>query len=209
MKNKLYLITILLLSAYLIYSYKSTHTYADNLQESISEKILRFHVVANSDTDDDQALKLKVRDEVLAYITPKLSASSSLNETLTIIENESTHIQSVAAEIVSLEGYNYPVNVEITNCYFPMKTYGDMILPPGEYQALKITIGEGVGHNWWCVMYPNICFVGNSTAVMPDESKEKLQHILTDEEYCSIFSNSDSKDDIKINFTSHFSKWFN
>ena len=208
MKNKFYLIIILLLSAYLIYSYKSTHTYADNLQESISEKILRFHVVANSDDDNDQSLKLKVRDGVLAYISPKLSDSSSLNETLVIIENEFTNIQNVAAEIVSQEGYEYSVNVAITDCYFPMKTYGDMILPPGEYQALKITLGEGIGHNWWCVMYPNICFVGNSTAVMPDESKEKLQHILTDEEYCSIFSNSDSNDDIKINFTSHILEWF-
>ena len=209
MKNKIYLIIIILLSTYLIYSYKSTHTYATTLQESISEKILRFHVVANSDNEDDQALKLKVRDGILAYITPKLTNADSLTETIAIIENEITNIQNLALDIVSQEGYNYSINVAVTNCYFPMKTYGDMILPPGEYQALKITIGEGVGHNWWCVMYPNICFVGNSNAIMPDESKEKLQHILTKEEYCSVFSNSDSKDDIKINFTSHFSKWFN
>ena len=208
MKNKLYLVIIFSLLGYLIYSYKNTSTYANEMQESISEKILRFHVVANSDSENDQALKLKVRDAVLAYITPKLVDCSSLSETLTVIENESENLQEVATNIVAQEGYNYSINIAVTNCYFPMKTYADMVLPPGDYQALKIIIGEGLGHNWWCVMFPNVCFVGNSTAIMPDESKEKLQYILTEEEYCSIFSEPDSQDDIHISFTSHFSKLF-
>lgn len=162
------------------------------LQQGISEKILRFHILANSDSGEDQALKLKVRDAVGTYLAEALAEAASLEESTAIVEERITGIEQVAAAVIEEEGYQYSVDASLENCEFPEKTYGEYTFPAGEYQALRLVIGEGGGHNWWCVMYPNICFSGSMYQV-DEESGEKLQAELTNEEYAAILHSGDYK----------------
>ncbi len=131
----------------------------DNVSESYKEKLIRFHVIANSDTEEDQELKLKVRDEIISYLQPKLENSSSIEESEKIITSEYDNLQSISRETILDNGYEYDVKVGIEYSNFPTKQYSNVILPAGEYKALKVVIGEGKGKNWWCVMFPPLCFV--------------------------------------------------
>lgn len=162
------------------------------LQQGISGKILRFHVLANSDSGEDQALKLKVRDAVGNYLAEPLGETGSLEESEAVVEEMIPEIEQVAAAVVEGEGYQYTVDASLENCEFPEKTYGDYTFPAGEYQALRLVIGEGEGHNWWCVMYPNLCFSGSMYQV-DEQSGEKLQAELTNEEYAAILQSRDYK----------------
>ena len=88
---------------------------------------------------------------------------------------------------------SYRAQAKVTSCYFPDKRYGDIIFPEGEYEALRITLGSGKGHNWWCVLYPSLCFRDAANAVVPNEGKEKLKHVLTEEEYSEITAGTEFK----------------
>lgn len=124
---------------------------------SLSSKLVRLHVVANSDTDSDQELKLKVRDDVLCYLEEKLSGVSDREAAEKIIRSEAENIESVAEERIKAEGYSYNVTVSLEEEYFPTTEYDTFSLPAGEYDALRIIIGDGSGHNWWCVVFPSMC----------------------------------------------------
>lgn len=174
----------------------SETTQAKNIQEGIANKIIRFHVLANSDADEDQQLKLKVKDAVVEKMRVILADAKNVDETRSIINDNLTEIQNFAQAILKQEGYAYPVQAELTKCYFPIKTYGDLTFPAGQYEALRITIGEARGRNWWCVMYPRLCFVDSLHAVVPKESKQELQHILTEEEYKEVLFGG--KENVKI-----------
>lgn len=174
----------------------SETTQAKNIQEGIANKIIRFHVLANSDADEDQQLKLKVKDAVVEKMRVILADAKNVDETRSIINENLTVIQNFAQAIVNQEGYAYPVQAELTKCYFPIKTYGDLTFPAGQYEAIRITIGEARGRNWWCVMYPRLCFVDSLHAVVPKESKQELQHILTEEEYKEVLFGG--KENVKI-----------
>lgn len=162
------------------------------LQQGISEKILRFHVLANSDSGEDQALKLKVRDAVGNYLAEPLKEAASLEESEAVVAEKIPGIEQVAEAVIAEEGYQYSVDASLESCEFPEKTYGAYTFPAGEYQALRLVIGEGEGHNWWCVMYPNLCFSGSMYQV-DEKSGEKLQTELTNEEYAAILHNGDYK----------------
>lgn len=165
---------------------------AASIQESIAGKILRFHVIANSDKKEDQALKLKVRDGALAYMQPFLSACESQKESEEAIEAHLLDIQERAQEIVHEQGSAAVVSVSVEKRYFPVKKYGDLVFPEGDYDALCIEIGAAQGKNWWCVLYPRLCFVDSLYAVAPDDSKEELRELLTPEEYEAVLQ-SDEK----------------
>ena len=165
----------------------------DVAAESYKEKLIRFHVIANSDSDEDQELKLKVRDEVIKYLQPKLAKSGSIGESEEIIKNEYDKLEEISKNIISENGYNYDVKVGIEYSNFPTKQYSSVILPAGEYKALKIIIGEGKGKNWWCVMFPPLCFVDEENGVIDKETDEKLKSVLTDEEYELITQKTDKK----------------
>lgn len=171
--------------------------HTEMLQKGISGKILRFHVLANSDSGEDQALKLKVRDAVGSYLAEPLEAAESLEESEAIVEANIPEIEQVAAQVVKEEGYDYTVDASLENCMFPEKTYGEYTFPAGEYEALRLVIGEGGGHNWWCVMYPNLCFSGSMYQV-DEQSGEKLQAELTNEEYAAVLQSGDYKVRFKI-----------
>ncbi len=147
------------------------------------EKLIRFHVIANSDTQNDQELKLKVRDAIIDYLQPKLEKSKSIQESEKIIKLEYDNLQQISKDIIHKNNYNYEVTVNLEYSNFPAKQYSSVVLPAGKYKALKIVIGEGKGKNWWCVMFPPLCFVDKQNSIIEDETDEKLKKILTDEEY--------------------------
>lgn len=165
------------------------------LQKGIASNIIRFHVRAESDSKEDQWLKLQVKEAVLAYISPVLSKSQSVDESRQLLYNESENIRDVAAATLRSLGDESDVNVYFENCYFPMKTYGDMTFPPGEYEAFRVDIGEAQGKNWCCVLYPPLCFVDAVYGEVPEESKEELKGVLTEEEYSMV-----SGENVKFRF---------
>jgi stage II sporulation protein R len=169
-------------------------------QQDISSKIIRFHVIANSDLKSDQQLKLKVRDSVLKYIQPKLKNCKSIDESRKILLANDDKINKIARDVVRENGYNYEVKTMLSNENFPVKTYGNITLPQGNYEAYRIIIGSGKGQNWWCVMFPPLCFVDITKGEASYEQTEKdMKKVLTEEEYKSIdnrINNSDN--DIKV-----------
>ncbi|MCY6485598.1 stage II sporulation protein R [Clostridium aestuarii] len=169
-------------------------------QETIAKKIIRFHVIANSDTIEDQALKLKVRDEVLKYISPKLKKSSSIEESRKIIRDSDECIKKVAQKVIREKKYNYKAETILSHENFPVKSYGNITLPEGEYEAYRIIIGNGKGHNWWCVMFPPLCFTDITKGeVAYKETEREMKQTLTPQEY-ELVNNSDSdlKEDDEI-----------
>lgn len=158
----------------------------DSLTEGIAGAVLRFHVRANSDSEEDQALKLLVRDEILKEMEPLLQEVTSKAGAEQIIEDHLLDIERTAETIIRKEGYDYPVRAYLTEEEFPIKEYGDMRFPSGTYQALRVDIGEHEGANWWCVMYPGLCFVETAGGVVATEGKEELKQVLTPEEYAQI-----------------------
>lgn len=174
-----------------------------SIQHSLANKVLRLHILANSNSSFDQNLKLKVRDKIVEFLTPKLENSTSLNETKKIISGNMDNIKNIASEVVS-EYADYPIAVSLNSSNFPTKHYQKVSFPAGEYEALKIIIGEGKGNNWWCVMFPPLCFTNSSAGTFNEKSEKTLKENLTDEEYNLI--NSD-KPDVKIKF--RLLEWWN
>lgn len=171
---------------------------AADYQKHMAQEILRFHVIANSDSEEDQELKMKVKEGVVSYVSSLTQMGEDLESTKYIISLYLDEIEKEAQRIIHEEGYSYDTKVVLTESYFPIKAYGEAVFPAGVYQALKIEIGKAEGKNWWCVLYPNLCFVDSAYGVLEEEQKEMLKEVLTEEEYDSIF-NVNSKD-IKISF---------
>lgn len=166
------------------------------VQKSLSEEVFRFHVLADSDSDDAQAVKLKVRDEVIKYMKNTMPGNQdiiSAKQTEQWAESHLLEIEKIAEETIREEGYFYGAKAEVSTCYFPEKRYGDVTFPQGYYRALRIELGEAKGHNWWCVLYPNLCFIDASCAVVSEEGKEELKRTLTEEEYEMITATTDFK----------------
>ena len=130
--------------------------------QEIKDDVFRLHILANSDSDEDQSLKLKVRDEILSFTESLYKNSGSKEEALRLTKDNLQAIANRAKQVIYDSGYNYSVTAEISQEYFDTRTYENVTMPSGTYQALRIIIGEGKGHNWWCVMYPSLC-VGAST----------------------------------------------
>lgn len=156
------------------------------IQQGISHKIIRFHVIANSDSDADQALKLKVKEAVVNYTAELLCNSKSISETEDLLSSHANDIISIANNVISENDYDYPVTAEITDTYFPTKSYGSYTFPPGTYRAFQIKIGEAKGKNWWCVLYPPLCFIDISHGTVNPESEELLKETLTTDEFQAV-----------------------
>ena len=157
-----------------------------NVQKETAEEIIRFHVRANSDSKEDQALKLKVKDSIVLYLQEELKDARCLDEARNILYDGRDEIKNIALNVIEEEGYDYPVEVYFEEAYFPMKVYGDMSFPPGVYEAFRVDIGASCGKNWWCVLYPPLCFVDSTYSVVPDSSKEQFKDILSEEAYAAI-----------------------
>lgn len=188
--------SILVLFLLFIYVTICAFSYAQAVSQDIANSVFRLHVIANSDTKEDQDLKYIVRDNVLSYMNELCKNTKSKEEAISIANEHLKEFKQVAIDTIRENGYDYDVTIEIGNFSFPTKTYGDISLPSGYYDALRIKIGNASGQNWWCVMFPPLCFVDVSSGIVPDESKETMKNDLSDEEF-SLISN---EDDAKISF---------
>lgn len=175
---------LLLLAGGCIWKYQEYQL--QQTQRDIAEKILRFHVRANSNSSEDQALKLKVRDAVGSYMQGVLSDTEDVAECSRTVQDHLEEIVQTAEGVILNEGYTYQVTAQIETVEFPQKAYGDYIFPAGDYRALNVVIGSGKGQNWWCVMYPNMCFYGAVYEVTDEESKQSLKKVLSEDEYNAV-----------------------
>lgn len=188
---------ILVSALLIIYVCISAVSYTHAVTTDIADSVFRLHVIANSNSDEDQNLKYIVRDKVIEYMSSISQNASSKEEVIKIAKANLNKIQAIAAQTIRDNGYTYSVNVEVGNFSFPSKRYGDITLPPGYYDALRIKIGKAEGQNWWCVMFPPLCFVDVTSGVVPDESKEIMKENLSKEEFDLISKNSN---EVKVKF---------
>ncbi len=121
------------------------------------DDVLRLHVIAQSDSEEDQALKLKVRDRVLEVVSDRVESCTGIGEAYAAVSEAREEIRSAAEDCVAENGFDYPVKVELVREQYPRRDYGGAVMPAGEYNSLKVIIGDGEGHNWWCVLFPSIC----------------------------------------------------
>lgn len=154
---------------------KSTST----LQQQIATQVLRFHIRANSDTVADQQKKLRIKQSLLEWLTPILSENTSKSETIQCIRKNLPDIRKEATRMATPES----VTVTLQKEWFPEKTYGTCTFPEGIYDALRVDIGQAKGHNWWCVLYPSLCFADALEPSMTEEGEEKLQQVLDEDAY--------------------------
>lgn len=161
-----------------------------SVQQKLAGEVLRFHVLANSDREKDQNLKMKVKERVISYMKEQLPNAENVEMTKAWTRSHAGDLEKVAQEVVWEEGYTYSVKAELTTSYFPDKTYGDVMFPAGWYEALRIEIGSAQGKNWWCVLYPNLCFLDAVHAVVPEEGKRELEKVLEEEEYEMVTATS-------------------
>ena len=149
------------------------------LQQQIATQVLRFHIRANSDTVADQQKKLRIKQSLLEWLTPILSENTSKSETIQCIRKNLPDIRKEATRMAAPE----PVTVTLQKEWFPEKTYGTCTFPEGIYDALRVDIGQAKGHNWWCVLYPSLCFADALEPSMTEEGEEKLQQVLDEDAY--------------------------
>ena len=173
----------------------------------IKDKLIRFHVIANSDTDEDQNLKLKVRDKVVEALSEKLSNVNSLEEAENVLKENIDYVNEIAKEVIEENNYTYEVNTMLSYENFPDKVYGDYVFPQGNYEAFRVIIGEGKGQNWWCVMFPSLCFVDESkNEVDSSELKDEIENIepknsnITNEDQQKNNESSNVNNGIKFKF---------
>lgn len=195
-KVKRAFIIIILLCLFILISAIS---YVDAVSTDIANSVFRLHVIANSDSKEDQELKYKVRDNIIEYMNSIAQNCTSKQEVIQLVIEHRQDFQSIAEQVIHDNGYDYNVNIDIGKSDFPTKNYGDISFPAGTYDSLKIKIGESNGQNWWCVMFPPLCFVDVTSGVVPEQSKSMMQDNLTEEEY-NIISDHKSPD-IKVKFS--------
>ena len=189
---------ILLSILLFIYIFISAQSYVTAVSTNLSEAVFRLHVIANSDSTEDQSLKLKVRDSLIEYMNTICKDCSTKREAISIAQMHKSNFQKIAEQTIKDYDYDYSVKINIDNFYFPTKNYGDISLPAGLYDALKVEIGEAKGQNWWCVMFPSLCFIDITSGVVNDEAKENLEENLEQESFALI---SDTKKaNIKFKF---------
>ena len=183
---------IILTNLFALFIFFTAFSYVKAVSNDISNSVFRLHVIANNDSEIVQNLKYKVRDSLLEYINSLCTNVSSKEEVITLAQNHIHDFENIAKKVITDNGYDYTVTVEIGQYDFPTKEYGDVSLPAGIYDALRVKIGSASGRNWWCVMFPPLCFVDVSSGVVPDSSKELLQENLNKEEYTLITDSSEN-----------------
>lgn len=198
-KNSLILLFLLFL-----YVSISAFSYVNAVSKDLEESVFRLHVIANSDSEEDQALKYKVRDALIEYMNTLCRDVSNKEEAIELARLHLAEFQDIAEKTIHENGFSYPVAIEIGNFSFPTKDYGDISFPAGYYDALRVKIGEACGQNWWCVMFPPLCFVNVTSGIVPEESKEQIRQELNEEEYSLVTKEESSE----IKFKFGLIEWF-
>lgn len=189
-----------------IFVFTCAYTYVSAISDNLYNSIFRLHVIANSDSEEDQNLKYIVRDNLINYMNDNCKNLSSKEEVIQYAKENLDKLKQIAENTVKDNGFTYPVQVEIGNYEFPTKNYGDISFPAGFYDALRVKIGESSGKNWWCVMFPPLCFVNATTGIVPDSSKETLHENLSDENYMIVSELDNSSVAFKFKIVELFEK---
>lgn len=187
----------IILSLLFCFIFISISSYANTVSKNLSDNFFRLHILANSNSEIDQNLKLKVRDSIIEYMNSLDFSDISKSEVMSMVEKDSEIYKNIAQNVITSEGFNYPVSIEIGNFHFPTKVYGNISLPAGYYDALRIKIGNAEGENWWCSLFPPLCFVDISSGVIDESSKDNLKENLSKEEFAIITSSSEK---VKLKF---------
>lgn len=161
--------------------------------EELAGQVLRFHVLANSDSEEDQQIKMEVKEAVISWLREQMTEEENLEGTKEFVRGHLEELTEIAGQTVRDAGSSDGVTAELTTDEFPEKTYGDVTFPAGTYEALRICIGNGEGHNWWCCLYPNLCFTDAVCAKVVPEDKQELQDVLDEDAYEMITCTSDFK----------------
>lgn len=196
---------LLILFLLVLYVFISADTYAVNISNELSSNLLRLHVIANSDSTEDQNLKLKVRDALLDYMSKNLANVSSKSEAIDLISKNSDELTKIAKNIITSEGYNYDVNISIENTYFPTKNYYNISLPSGYYDSVRVKIGSASGKNWWCVMFPPLCFIDSSSGALATNSEDYLESNLSPDAFTLVSDSNNNSVTFKFKILEFFS----
>ena len=197
----LIIVTILLCT----YIFACAYSYVNAISKDLKNSVFRLHVIANSNSVEDQALKYIVRDNLLEYMNKLCINCSNKDQALLFAESHKEDFRNIAKKTIQEAGYDYDVDIEIGEFNFPTKNYGDISLPAGIYDALRVKIGKASGQNWWCVMFPPLCFVDISSGTVPDASKELLEDELNSEEFSLISESENSNINFKFKLLELFS----
>lgn len=189
MKKYLSILILLVLVVSFVYASKNTNTL------TYKDKLIRFHVIANSDSKGDQNVKLKVRDAVLKELGPKLQSAKNKDEAIKIITDNIDKIEEISNKVLKENKYKYTAKASLGTYTFPIKSYGDITLSEGEYTALRIVLGEGGGKNWWCVMFPPLCFIDITRGLTTEETEKELYKVLDGGEVVEVMNVSEAKED--------------
>lgn len=199
MKYKI--ISFILITFFIFGLLMNLHINNDSVLGDIKDKIIRLHVVANSDSPEDQAIKLQIRDAIIKELEPKLENLKNQEEVKNIISANMDNLIAAAEEEMARLGKSFPIDIELGTYEFPTKVYGDLSFPAGSYQALNVKIGEAQGKNWWCVMFPPLCFVDIAQGVISEKTLEEFKEILDEDELELLKSKKNSEEEtVKIKF---------
>lgn len=183
---------IMALCAVIFFTYDGQHRRtAEQLQQEIAGEIIRFHVRANSDSPEDQQLKMQVKQELVEYIGELLNGVGDKEEARKILTDNIENIENAAKGVINEQKKEYNVKAYFENSYFPVKVYADMTFPQGIYEAFRVDIGAAEGKNWWCVLYPSLCFVDAGYGVMSSDAKCELEAVLDEDELELLYENKD------------------
>lgn len=203
-KSSVFKRLIIVLLLLILFIFISAISYVSAVSNNIANGVFRLHVIANSDSPEDQNLKYIVRDELIKYMNTLAKDCNSKQEVIEIAKNNISNFENIAKNTIKDNGFNYNVTVEIGNFDFPTKAYGDITLPAGTYDSLKIKIGKSEGQNWWCVMFPPLCFVDVTTGIVPEESKKEMKEAMPEEEYSLISNTNNSEVNFKFKLIEFF-----
>lgn len=173
MQKLIYIVAVALLASI------GGFVYAESIQEELADNLVRFHVLANSDSEADQAIKLQVRDAILATVRGQIDTNAGRQAVLDSVEV----FERTANETLQQLGADYTARVEVERVYFPKKIYDNITLPRGRYESIRVLLGRGAGENWWCVAYPPLCFTEAATGALSDKGQELLRERLSEESY--------------------------
>ena len=180
------MLTILIL--FMIYFIFYSISYSHSISKDLENQLFRLHILANSDSSEDQQIKLHVRNKIISYLNT--FSFKNKQELINYLTDNKSQIQKIVQTAIEEKGYSYDVSIEIGNAFYPQKRYKNVILPSGHYDGLRIKIGKAEGHNWWCVLFPPMCLIDQSTCELPKESELILQNTLSEETNSVITSST-------------------
>ena len=201
MPNRLSVAIVTLLIGLMALSFLPVHG-----EEEIYDTVVRLHVLANSDTEEDQALKLKVRDAVLEASAPLVKGCTSQEEAIEMLSAHIPDLESAAAAVVASQGYDYPVTVLLGEEDYPTRTYESCAFPAGTYVSLRVCIGEAEGQNWWCCLFPPLCL--SAATAKSDNEDAFIQVGLTKDQYGIITETGKTKYKVRFKLLEVIEDWF-